>query len=155
MFYSVQNIFKWRVPRSVGQSSLKCNPLPCNPSSSVISTPFKPPLTLFFRSLPHYPPLPSHLFHLTPDGALSLNAVGSRGLRFRVSCCCIGSCPALWDSCFLPDNRELLATTVQLLCYCVGVGSADIVPSPGTLSLICACSASDTWEMVLWMPSLT
>lgn len=101
---------------------LKINLHPCNPASSVISTPFKPPPSVFplSLSLSHCPPLPSHLFHLTPDGALSLNAVGSRGPTFTlcvwVSKCCISFWPAPWDSCCFPTIRNYL---VQLCSFFV------------------------------------
>lgn len=46
----------------------------------------------------------------------------------------------------LPENRELLSTTVHVLSNCAGVGSADIVPNPGPCSLIFTWSTSDIWE---------
>lgn len=93
----------------------KYNPLLSSPASSAICTPFKPPPSVF---LPSHCPLPSYLFHLTPDGALSWVAVGN--LRSLV-CERAGAASlppaACWDFSSFQKIRDYSPKHFQVLCY--------------------------------------
>lgn len=99
----------------------KYNPLLSSPASSAISTPFKTPPSVFLLS---HCPLPSHLFHLTPDGALSWIAVGSlRSLvRERASA---ASIPPVLAGILHPSRKS--GITPQNICrFFVTVGGVGL-----------------------------
>lgn len=109
-------------PRTDFSCYMLYNPLLSSPASSAICTPFKPPPSVF---LPSHCPLPSYLFHLTPDGALSWNAVGN--LRSLVSeRARAASLPPALAGIFPPSRKS--GITPQNICRffvtAAGVGSA-------------------------------
>lgn len=103
------------LPQDWRRAHHKYNPLLSSPASSAISAPFKTPPCVF---LPPHCPLASHLFHLTPDGALSWIAVGSlRSLVFRACQRCIPSYCACWDFTSFQKIRDYSPKHLQVLCY--------------------------------------
>lgn len=125
------------MPQDWRRSPHKFNPLLSSPASSAIPTPFKPPPSVF---LPSHCPLPSHLFHLTPDGALSWIAVGSLRSLVHERASTASLPPALaW---ILPPSRKSGITPpkhLQVLCYGGGRRIGSLVCTLGK------CSCDPLW----------